>query len=60
MSLNAKLKELDRVAALADKLDAGHQEPEPLRRPLPPADPFPIDALGLPRCRDISRIAEHF
>src|SRR5262245_16384928 len=21
-------------------------EPEPLRRPLPPADPYPIDALG--------------
>jgi hypothetical protein len=45
-SLNAQLKELDRIDALAKELDAGHQEPLPLRRPLPPADPFPIDALG--------------
>lgn len=39
----AKIKEMDRLAAIADELNT---EPEPLRRELPPADPFPIDALG--------------
>ncbi len=37
---------------------AGVAEPEPLRRPLPPADPYPIDALGPVLSAAVQRIHE--
>lgn len=44
---------LPRVAARANKIEADKSPggmfasaPEPLRRPLPPAEPYPLDALG--------------
>lgn len=39
-----RARQTDGVADVADV--AGLAEPEPLRRPLPPAEPYPIDALG--------------
>jgi hypothetical protein len=59
--LEQALRDADRVEQIARKFDRGvksngraadsqdsqlSQEPEPLRRPVPPAAPYPIDALG--------------